>query len=318
MGISMYSIIIDVISILPENQFDIILNFCTSIKYKNYLKKIKEEMISGDNNYAKEFAKSIDTSHQFDLYKESWMKKYRNEYIEVNHEIVGSKKYNCVTYNSRGGVGKTYKMYLPGEWKDTRVRNYMRSILIEQDENSYHQYFINGLYDKLPNEATVIDIGAAEGEFGLDMLDKAKKLFLFECDSAYVKTLRLTYKESIENGITTIAQKFVGDTTNANSCRLDDYFGVGEIPTDISIIKMDIEGAEISALKGMKLILEENPQAILLICAYHAQDAEERIRELLPDYDVYTKNQYGIVPSMGEQCYPYIRHGVLVATRKSI
>ena len=311
---SIYNVVISVLSILPESQFDNIINFMTSVKYKTYLQEIKKEMLSGSNKEAFEFAKNIDVNHYFDMYRADWMKKYRENVIEVRSVKTDSgARYKCVSYSSRQGNGKSYDMYLPGGWKDARVKSYIRGIMIEQDDNSFHQYLTSDEYNRMP-QGTVIDIGTAEGNFGLDMLEKSKHLYLFECDNKFVDTLNVTFRKSISNGITKVVSNYVGSVSRGDSITLDDYFE-DNMPDDVTVIKMDIEGAEQDALRGMKKLLEKNPQAILLICAYHSQDAEREIRELLSDYKITTKNQYTIVPSMGEKKYPYIRHGVLRAQK---
>ena len=59
---------------------------------------------------------------------------------------------------------------------------------------------------------------------------------------------------------------------------------------------MDIEGAEQSALRGMKKVLERNPNAILLVCVYHSQDAEEEIKSILDGYEFNVRKGYRLVP----------------------
>ena len=215
MKISMYSIAINVFSILPENCFDKIINFLTAVKYRNYLKRIKKEMLSGKNADAKKYANEIDINHFFDMFQRDWMLKYRKIDITVKHKKFGAKKYSCVSYIANQGKGQAYDMYLPGDWNDTRVKNYIRGILIEQDDNSFHQYFSADEYNRLLR-GTVIDIGTAEGNFALDMLNKSKQLYLFECDKAFADALNLTFDESIAKGTTKVVTKYVGNVSEGN------------------------------------------------------------------------------------------------------
>ena len=65
-----------------------------------------------------------------------------------------------------------------------------------------------------------------------------------------------------------ISNSDVGETVNAIT--LDSYVIKNKI-TDIDLIKMDIEGSELDALKGSKYILNQfKPD--LIISAYHSPD----------------------------------------------
>ena len=76
---------------------------------------------------------------------------------------------------------------------------------------------------------------------------------------------------------------------------------------NVSFIKMDIEGSELTALKGAeKTILRDKPK--LAICIYHSDEdmlhIAEYIYALVPDYKLYVR-QYGE--------YPHIHDTVLYA-----
>ena len=65
----------------------------------------------------------------------------------------------------------------------------------------------------------------------------------------------------------------------------------------VSFIKMDVEGAELSALKGAeKTILRDKPK--LAICIYHSDEdmvnIPEYIRNIVPEYKLYVRH-YGFV-----------------------
>ena len=94
---------------------------------------------------------------------------------------------------------------------------------------------------------------------------------------------------------------------------MDEFFG-DNIPTDIKLIKMDIEGYEPNALNGMKKTLEKNPDAVLLICVYHKQYAEDEIRNVLSQcgkYSIKVRDGYMFFSEDPELAFPYIRHGII-------
>ena len=61
-------------------------------------------------------------------------------------------------------------------------------------------------------------------------------------------------------------------------------------------IKMDIEGAELNALRGAKGIIRRNHPK-LTICIYHSDEdmirIAEYIHELVPEYKLYVRNHTG-------------------------
>lgn len=68
---------------------------------------------------------------------------------------------------------------------------------------------------------------------------------------------------------------------------------IGPTNTAVSLLKMDVEGAEYNALAGaVKIIQTYHPK--LAICAYHKKDDIFRLPELIlslsPDYKIYFRH----------------------------
>lgn len=97
---------------------------------------------------------------------------------------------------------------------------------------------------------------------------------------------------------------------------LDKEFGT---KIGIDFIKMDVEGAEVNVIRGARSVLETNPEAVILVCAYHYAAEEEEIREILSTYDVTPR--HGCVlyhwPVREKLEKPYLRRCVLEA-RKNV
>ena len=292
------------LSKFPEGIIEAYFYINNEFRYSGFVKRVKKELRQSGNKEYINYADSLNVLKFGDRYNTNWGRKYKHFSIKIQYD------YDCPFYLYQ----RKYKMYLPNDWSKSKCKRYIRSILEEQDCESPHCYLENNLLSRI-SKGTVLDIGTAEGNFGLDVLDSSSKLYLFECDNDFCGTLRHTFEHSMKDGKVVLVSKYVTDKSKDGCISIDDYF-CDDMPRDVSLIKMDIEGAEQKALKGMKKLLELNPQAILLICIYHTQSAETEIREILHDYDIHVRKGYFLLPEFGEQKYPYIRHAVLEARKK--
>ena len=213
--------------------------------------------------------------------------------------------------------GKIKKLYMPKGKGAGNCKLYYQSLLLDQDIESPHRYLFEENYNYIKKMGgTVLDLGAAEGNFSLEMGEIANSIICFEPDENMRFALNKTmnpYKEKMK-----VVSKFVGEVTDNenNTISVDDYFG-NSIPEDISVIKMDIEGFEQAALRGMKKTLEKNPNAIILVCAYHQPQAEAEIRDILGSmgYDVKNRKGYMFFHEFDNFVEPYYRRGVLEARK---
>ena len=189
----------------------------------------------------------------------------------------------------------------------------------EQDINSPHRYIEN--YEDL-NDCYVIDAGAAEASFSLDAVDRARKIYIFECNPAWKEPVEKTfenYGDKVE-----VIDKFVSNVDSNDSITIDTIFkrAIKEngfsYQKDKIFVKMDIEGMEEKAIRGMKKTLELAQHIQLSICAYHRQDDEETIRKYFPEseWEIKCSPSYMLFPYDENQKPPYFRHGVLRITKK--
>lgn len=225
-----------------------------------------------------------------------------DKYFKYNTEIFLENKCNLyyVMHNGK-------KMYMKRSFTKDEISNYYKSIIIEQDSNSPHCYFPEkvNMYDK-----TLVDCGVAEGNFCLDYVEDIKEAFLFEPDEEWLEALQYTYepwRDKIH-----IIPKFVGSKDNTEDNKhicLDSYFEHKNIKIDY--LKMDIEGAEVAAIKGAKKCLQRNNKVTLLICAYHNKEDEMKLKELLYDYAAIPRK--GKILMIWDQKVqePYFRTGVI-------
>lgn len=199
------------------------------------------------------------------------------------------------------------KIYL-GENQDAALDS-AGALYHEFFEDSPHRYLEpekDGI--DVPEGAVLADVGAAEGLFGMLFVERCKKIYLFESEQCWIDLLKKTfapYMDKIE-----IVKGTVGD--GPSDIKLDDFFKDKEPPT---FVKMDIEGYEVAALKGMTEIIHSNNPLSMLICTYHRQSDWDDFYELLHDRFEITSSP-GYFWHMPDPFPPFFRHGVMRARKK--
>ena len=222
------------------------------------------------------------------------------------------KEIKCEMYSEDG----LWFNYIDGHklfWGENEndAKEYYKEMIYWLEEDTPHRYVDvekDGI--DIPQDSILLDIGAAEGYFGIKYLDKCKKVYFFEYDEKWVEYLKKStadYKDKVE-----IIKGKVGDKENYNIV-LDDFFKDKEKPT---VIKMDIEGAEGAVLRGMKNIIEDDSLPLtMFICTYHRQDDWDRYYEILKEhFEISSSNGY--YWNMQDPKPPFFRKGMMRARRK--
>lgn len=226
---------------------------------------------------------------------------FKNKYKEMKIDIEFDKQLQMFYTDWHGK-----RMYLKRGMTKARAEEYVKSIYLEQDLQSPHRYFYN---DNEIRGKVVADIGAAEGFFALDNVEKAKQIILFECDDAWYEALNMTFKQYADR--VTIVKKYVSDIDDEINVRLDTYFA----EKNVNFIKADIEGYEMSMIKGGMQTFSGIDG--FLLCAYHKQNVEHEIRKAFDDkFDIKANEGYMFFLDDEEQKPPYIRRGVLHGVKK--
>jgi FkbM family methyltransferase len=191
-------------------------------------------------------------------------------------------------------------------------------------------YFPPELFRVSPDEV-LVDCGAFDGDSIRSFIDKAgdrfRRIFAFEADAANVSSLRrycaglsadvagkitiMPYAVARQDGtVRFCAEGSVGSkvvetgAAQVVECRsLDSALSHVECPT---LIKMDIEGAELEAIMGAgKTIAHCRP--IMAVCAYHKCDHLWKIPQLLrsanPDYRIFLRRY-------AEDCWETVYYAV--------
>jgi len=179
-----------------------------------------------------------------------------------------------------------HKLYFKrGLKKDAVVEQY-NNLCMEQDKQSPHSYKVFNI-DYHPADIA-IDAGAAEGIWSLDIIEKVRALYLFECEEGWIEALEATFapwKDKIR-----IVKKIVSNISDKESIRLDDYFlGQGVSPT---ILKADIEGNEINLTEGASELLSKHLRHVIL-CAYHNENDYRDLSSILKQHKFKLRTSKG-------------------------
>lgn len=176
------------------------------------------------------------------------------------------------------------KMYFPYDYsfKEYNGQKVVMGITVEQQETSPHLYIKDY---KIEQGDVIADAGVMEGSFSLRYIEKASKIYLFECDKRWIRPLQKTF-EKFKNKVV-LCNRFLGQTNGGRYVNLDNA-----IEGRLDFLKMDIEGAEKEALLGGRNILINN-NVKCAICSYHKNGDEMAIKDILNSYGYHTSTSSG-------------------------
>lgn len=199
------------------------------------------------------------------------------------------------------------RMYYPQDagFQVENGKQYLSGIEFEQQEGSPHTYITDDIYIKEGD--VVVDAGVCEGNFAIKYIDKVSKLYLIECDPMWLDPLTLTFRDYLHKVV--FCTKFLGNTNDERTVTLDQLVGNDRV----DFIKMDIEGAEIDALRGGEKVFRNN-DIRCSICSYHKHNDEKNIRSILESYGYNTSTSKGhmifhLDSERFKWCEP--RHGIV-------
>ncbi|GHT24687.1 hypothetical protein AGMMS4957_18160 [Bacteroidia bacterium] len=230
----------------------------------------------------------------------SFKKKYKKRNVTVYTDEVYSMKYILQD-------GK--RLYLKSGWDEKQVQNYCYSLITEQDKESPHLYETPTFH--VQEGDVVVDAGVAEGNFALSVVERAKKLYLFETDEMWIEALKVTFAPWKEKVV--FVHKYVADNNDDNNISLDEFFG----DEKIDFIKADIEGAERLLLKGAKNILSRQTPMKAVLCTYHRDDDADTLAQMLLENGFRTEFSKGYIFFLWDRLSPpYLRRGLIRGTKQ--
>lgn len=213
---------------------------------------------------------------------------------------------------------KERKLFFPKEWTEERIVSTYRAFIEREnitamDGDGYlaqtpHQYQSERCH--VQDGDVVVDVGAAEGLFSLDVADKASKIYLFENDPAWLVPLKKTFAPYEEK--TRIIAKTVSGQDTRHSIRLDTALK-GETAMRV-FVKMDIEGAEVPVIEASQDFLAMRRNLCLACCTYHRAGDADSLEKAFRNLGYATEFSAGWMLALSRQLsFPYFRKGVIRA-----
>lgn len=227
-------------------------------------------------------------NHPLQVFNYEFTDKYKKDEQEVFYDAQAGLFY-ILFENKRMYLAR----YLDSE---EQARAYCRQILMEQDAGSPHRY-ISGDSD-VEQDSVVIDAGAAEGNFALSVIDRVRKMYLFEPDRDWAEALRHTFAPYRDRVV--IINKYLSSFSDGSTETVD------HIVTEeqVDFIKLDIEGEEYYALEGAAGTIASSEHMKCAVCTYHHEMDYAAISRLLQEYGFSTR------PSKGYMWFPYDRDSI--------
>lgn len=283
--------------VVPKPLRTIILKKNLRNKIRAHFASLPENQVNDDQ---KEILKYLE-NNEIRIFPYPFHSNYYPENIEVFYDE--ERKMRFVLQDGR-------RLYFKKRWKEKKIKQAYNDLMREQDMNSPHRY----LTDKftVASNDVVADIGAAEGNFSLAVIEDVKKIYLFEYDNEWIEALKATFEpwsEKVE-----IINKFVTDHNDDSNIRFDTFF---ENKMDVTFLKIDVDGAEEVVLKSCKGLFEIQQPLKIALCTYHKNNDEKELTSALLEHG------FNVTPSRGyminyydkKMKAPYLRRGLIRAVR---
>lgn len=231
---------------------------------------------------------------------------FQNEYIKENIEVFDDKD-KGLKYVLMDGK----KLYFKKRLGRKKIQNLYNLLSKEQDVRSPHHY-LTGEFE-FNDGGILVDVGAAEGNFALSVVEKASRIILFEADKEWVEPLNATFepwKDKVE-----IVNKYVSNISDSTNTKLDDFLKIENGRE--TFIKIDVEGAESRLLDGCKNFLAKQKPLKVAICTYHKQNDEKEFTSILNNYGFKTAHSDGYMLFYYDKqmTAPYFRRGLIRAEK---
>lgn len=269
------------------------------------IKKMKANYQTSKDAYIQEILNNIEKEQYVGAYNQNFVYQHMGS-LDEERKLIDFDEEADMYYALWNGK----RMYYPKGYTIENVASSVGFVELEQDMNSPHRY-LDESFDVQEGDI-VIDAGVAEGNFALDIIDRAKKVYLVECEHKWVEALQKTFEPWADKVV--IIEKMLGDKNDDKYASIDGFVEEGYV----NFIKMDVEGAEIASLNGATSVLKNSSSIKCAICSYHRKNAEKDIRQILEEHHFYTSTTKGYMffkEDMESWVDGELRHGIVRAIK---
>jgi hypothetical protein len=213
----------------------------------------------------------------------------------------------------------TKKIYFPRGWEPEQAKQtYLNYIQVENllggdyTAKSPHKYQSDTIFVKEGD--VVIDVGAAEALFALNVVDKAEKVIIIESEPVWIEPLRATfepYMNKVELIHKRVSDRDSGQEITLMSC-------LKSINPNRLFIKMDIEGYETTLIENNQDLFSADIDINVVCCTYHKPDDAATLKAYFDGWGYDTEFSDGCMLFYWDELMapPFFRKGVLRASKQ--
>lgn len=232
----------------------------------------------------------------------AFVNEYLSKEVLLNYDSVNRLRY----INHLGA-----RIYFPVHMTDSYIKEAVINAYIEQDKRSPHKYLPTDQFD-IGGDVAIL-CGASDGIYTLEIVKSFNRVYLFEADPRWVEPLKLTLKDFLHK--VEIVPLYVSSEDTKHNTTIDSFLKDKKV--EVNYIQADIEGAELSMLKGASDLLRKTSNMKMSLCCYHTAGQEEELSVFLRDlgFEISTSKGYLLLWMQYPLKAPYLRRGVIYAKK---
>jgi FkbM family methyltransferase len=182
-------------------------------------------------------------------------------------------------------------------------------LIINETANPYDWHHYEHETTPVHADDVVVDLGAADGLFSLNVVNRCRKVIMIEPNPLFGLSLEKTFKSYIAEQKAVLLKFAAGsiekrvnlfdnggsstvDATVDGNCIMCPLDALLAAEKDVNYIKADVEGAEMDVLQGAREVIKKHKPKMAITCYHPENDPDAMItlvKSIVPEYMVYRK-----------------------------